>query len=180
MSKPFVTEVSTVDSERLQNEVHALLIRLDAFNVDQLSLTSSTGEDNWDESVGRMTDLKFPEKYYRQINESLNDTYIHELTESYPDFYRWRLLRLDPKATYTVHKDSLNNKTNIRLHIPVWTNTDALLCFYDRKPDHRKQTRATHYHLEEGKVYEVNTSDWHTAVNYGEAPRYHIVGVKYE
>ena len=34
--------------------------------------------------------------------------------------------------------------------------------------------------VEEGKSYFVNTSGFHTAVNYGDDNRYHIVGVRYE
>ena len=47
-------------------------------------------------------------------------------------------------------------------------------------PLNTKETGVKHYHLEEGKSYFVNTSGFHTAVNYGDDNRYHIVGVRYE
>ncbi len=180
MSNLYVNRVSTVDSTRLQSDVTELLTRLDAHSTAQLSLTSSTGEDNWNESIGRMMDLKFPERYYSVLNNSLKDTYIDQLISEYPEFYRWRLLRLGSMNTYTVHKDSFKDKRNLRLHIPVFTNKDAFLCFYNEKPYDGSHSRIVHCHLQEGISYEVDTSSWHTAVNYGSTVRYHIVGVRYE
>ena len=72
------------------------------------------------------------------------------------------------------------NATIVYLSFPVKTNERAFLAFYLQVPLNKKETGVKHYHLEEGKSYFVNTSGFHTAVNYGDDNRYHIVGVRYE
>ena len=84
------------------------------------------------------------------------------------------MLRLDSHSNYSIHSDSDNGKKNIRVHIPVITNPDAYLMFFDER------TEPKMYHLEAGCSYRVNTTGFHSAINFGWQDRYHIVGVKYE
>ena len=169
----------SIDVDRLVSSMVALQDLVDGHHMPQISLTSATGEDEWTCCNGRLTDLKFPEKYYAKVNKSLVGTYIGDLIEKYDKYYRWRLLRLAPMTTYSVHRDSLNRKTNLRLHIPVITNNDALMTFQSNKPQDGATTIVNNYHLKAGNAYVTDTSSWHSAVNYGSEPRYHIVGVRY-
>lgn len=172
--------LGTVNTPVLQKDVTNLLDQIDGWHYDQISLTSPTGNDEWLCSTGRIVDLKFPEKYYSTINKSLEGTYIHTLINQYKDYYRWRLLHLHAMSTYTVHCDSLSDKQNLRLHIPVWTNKDCYLSFYSDKVEDGKELSVTNHHLAESNVYEINTTSWHSAVNYSGESRWHIVGVRYE
>jgi hypothetical protein len=139
----------------------------------QMSLTSVLGDDNWNESTGKIKDLRYPEKAYSVVNESLKGSYIEELILAFPDFTRWRLLKLASRTNYSIHHDSDNGKQNLRIHIPVVTNSDSYLMFFD------KRTEPKMYHLEAGSSYRVNTTGLHSAINFGTEDRYHIVGVKY-
>lgn len=169
-----------INAERLKREVFELLSEYELFEQQQVSLTSISGDNDWWSSVGKIHALKNPERFYSTINRGLHGTYIEELINRYPKYYRWRLLRLLPRETYTVHADSNNQLLNYRLHIPVVTNPQAFLAFCSSVPKHK--TNATFYfeHLEAGNSYMVNTTNYHTAVNYGGETRYHMVGVRYE
>ena len=170
---------SDIDYNLLATELLALITEKNLQDWEQFSLTSSSGEDDWDCSVGKMKDLKYPERYYSVLNKSLRGTHIEQVLNRYPEYYRWRVMRLGGKTTYTVHSDSDGIHQNIRLHIPVISNPDAFLCFFDHRPESGRIVEAYYEHLELGNSYQVNTSGLHTAVNYNYTDRYHIVGVKY-
>jgi hypothetical protein len=169
-----------IDTHQIWQDLYPVLVEYNLLNEDQISLTSISGDNDWKCSIGKMKDLQYPERYYSTLNKAFENTSIDLLVQKYPQFYRWRLLRVAPKQTYSVHQDSLGEKNNIRIHIPVKTNERAFLAFYLQVPLNTKETGVKHYHLEEGKSYFVNTSGFHTAVNYGDDHRYHIVGVRYE
>ena len=44
----------------------------------------------------------------------------------------------------------------------------------------RNNKNPTLYHFDCGKIYEVNTTQYHSALNFGEEDRWHIIGIKYE
>lgn len=178
----FVKLVHTdIDHKRLAEEVLRFLVVNALVDCDQVGLTSVTGEDDWTGAVGKIKSMDHPERFYKTINKSLANTYIAELLDRYPDYYRWRLLRLCPKQTYTVHRDSMfKDKRNFRLHIPVITNPDTYLMFMNNRPSHDTVTETYCYHMEVGNSYQIETTGFHTAVNYGNENRYHIVGVRYE
>jgi len=143
----------------------------------QISLTSMEGNDDWLCSVGKLYELQHKEKFYSNINKSLQGSKIHQLISSMPNFYRWRAMLMSPGHAYSVHKDGQPNVTNVRCHIPLITNDQANLMFFGKNLYNKKPVL---YHLECGNVYEVNTTDYHTAVNFGSHDRWHIVGVRYE
>lgn len=177
--------VKTIDtdilSSRLKAEVYQLLNEHQLLEKTQVSLTSINGDNNWDESTGKLHSLSHEEKSYSKLNVALTDTYIAELLARYPEYYRWRLLRINPRSCYSIHTDKLSGNTmNVRLHIPVVTNDNAFLCFFSQRPVGSSTQMVRYEHLSEGKSYRVNTTGFHTAVNHGLEPRYHIVGVKYE
>lgn len=172
---------TTIDVSRLKTEVHELILKHNLQDRSQISLTSIAGDNDWDCSAGSLMNLPTSEDHYCVLNNALTGTYIAELLCKYKLFYRWRILIRQPRTTYTVHTDNLSaNTTNKRLHIPVISNDLSFFCFYDRKPADGVVAAVKHHNMKPGKVYEVNTSLFHTAVNYGTSARYHIVGVAYE
>ena len=171
---------NNIDSHILWQDLYSVLVEHDLLDRNQVSLTSISGDNDWSCSVGKMKDLEYPERYYSTTNKAFEGTSIPKLFEKYPQFYRGRLLKISPKQTYSVHMDSLDQRDNIRLHVPVKTNERAFLAFYLQVPRHQQAVKVEHFHLEQGKSYFVNTSGFHTAVNYGDDHRYHIVGVRYE
>lgn len=80
------------------------------------------------------------------------------------------------------HQDSKPNQgnvSNIRVHIPMVTNEQCFFQFWNGRPEANTQSIVRSYHMEVGKAYEVNTSNYHSAVNFGTEFRYHLIGVKY-
>jgi hypothetical protein len=176
----FVNLIHTdIDHERLSKEIFQLIEHFDLQEHPQISLTSLAGENNWINSTGKRHLLKYPERYFNKINEYLVGTYIAECINRYPDFYRWRLMKVISRATYSIHPDGLPFRENIKLHIPVITNSKAFLTFYDVMPGDNTTVTVHHANLKVGNSYEVNSTGLNTCVNYGDTDRYHIVGVKY-
>jgi hypothetical protein len=170
---------SDIDAVALHNDLSKLLADHDLYYQNQISITSVMGDDDWTCSIGR-NNLKFKERYYSTINKSLENTYMHSIIERYPQYYRWRVLKLLPKTTYSVHDDFNGVDDNLRLHVPITTNQDSFLCFFAGMPSSGSEVKVAYEHLELGKSYEVNTTGLHTAVNYGTTDRYHLVGIRYE
>ena len=75
---------------------------------------------------------------------------------------RSRLLLLENTKCYSIHRDY-----SWRSHIPIETNPGCLFYF----PDHKE-----HFHLEERKVYKVNTTKRHTFFNASTEDRIHFIG----
>lgn len=170
---------SDIDNERLATEMFNLITAFNLQEHPQISLTSLAGENNWINSTGKRHLLKYPERYFSKVNEFLRGSYIEQCINRYPDFYRWRIMKVIPRATYSIHHDGLPFRENIRLHIPIVTNPQAFLTFYDLEPKDDTTVTVHHVNLKAGHSYEVNTTGLHTAVNYGTKERYHMVGVKY-
>ena len=84
---------------------------------------------------------------------------------------------MQPHKTYTIHKDGQKNVSNIRCHIPVVTNPQA---YHISFGEDKSNLNPKLYHMECGKIYEVNTTQYHSAINFGGEDRWHLLGVKYE
>ena len=174
----YVKQLDTCDYYHAMYDELLDIIRDHKLNKEhQISLTSLEGEDDWLCSVGKMGELQHKEKFYSTINKSLKDSKIHQFIKSQPSFYRWRAMCINPGHAYSIHKDSQSGITNIRCHVPLITNDQAKLMFFGKDLYNKNPVL---YYLESGKVFEVNTSDYHTAVNFGSHDRWHIVGVRYE
>jgi len=169
-----------IDHQQLATEMYQLVEEFDLHNQQQISLTSIAGNNDWHGSTGKTPLLTHPEHYWAEINQAVCGTYMHQCIRRYSKFYRWRLMKIDPRSTYTVHKDGAKDMRNLRLHIPVITNPDAYLAFFDQAPTGGSESTVRFEHLSAGNSYEVDTTSWHTAFNFGAVPRYHIVGVRYE
>tara|TARA_B110000285_G_scaffold103428_1_gene117726 strand:+ start:1210 stop:1752 length:543 start_codon:yes stop_codon:yes gene_type:complete len=171
---------TTIQTDRLQTEMDAFLGHYNFWELRQISLTSLTGDDDWTCSVGSALALQKPERMYSQLNKYLEGTYMGELIKEYNKYYRWRLLHIPAGQCYSVHSDAYTSKINKRIHIPITTNPDAYFCYYGDKPADGLETTVTYHHMPLGSAYEVNTSQLHSAINYGKTSRYHMVGVRYE
>lgn len=142
--------------------------------TNQLSITSITGNDDWDCSTGKIHNLARPERFYSTLNKSLVGTEFERVINAYPNYYRWRVMKLPSNSNYTIHADSNDpDKINLRVHIPIITNRNCYMIFFDDAGEHL-------YHMEAGKVYEANTTGLHSAINFSTHDRYHLVGVRYE
>ena len=157
---------------QLKSELFQLLEKLN-LDIPQIAITSLDGNDDWHSTWGKK--LKYNERFYSTLNKSLQGTIFEEIINQYSNYYRWRLLNVQGNKTYTIHQDGPKNK---RIHIPITTNDQCFLCFYDGIPTHEAVNKVSHYHLQVGKVYEIDSSGYHTAVNYGDDDRWHLVGVR--
>ena len=142
----------------------------------QFAITSKLGDNNFTEGAGSHPS---PELFNR-INTYFQDSIVNELVSDFPDYYRWRILCMPPRKTYSVHRDGDVKNQNQRLHIPVISNPDAFLMFYEYKPLGNGAQRVEHHNLKVGEIYEVDTTGFHTAVNYHPtAERIHIVAERF-
>lgn len=161
---------------RLQGEAERLLNdHLDDGQV-QFSLMSETGEDDWKSGIGRAGGKPY---LYNKLNQSLKGTYIEEVINRYPGYYRWRLLLLEPGRCYSIHSDNANDKRlkyHYRIHIPIVTNDRCLVMFFK---DFSKKGSSEYHHLMPGKSYLFNANTPHTALNGStNLTRIHLVGQK--
>ena len=145
-----------------------------------------TSEDGKNYLMGAGTEAE-PEKF-TVCNEYFCDTEVANLVNRYPEYYRWRILCIRPKVTYSIHHDGWRDGyRNVRLHIPIVTNPDSYLVFYDRPMEKAQgdvpyagQQTIKYYQPKPGFVYEADTTDYHTAVNYhGTDERIHIVAERF-
>ena len=174
----YVKELSTHQyKDTLFGELLRVIDEHNLHDLTQISLTSIEGNDDWTCSVGSILDLPYREKLYSEINKSLIGTNIHKLIKQNKQYYRWRAMKVPPHATYSIHKDGQQGVTNIRCHIPIVTNDQAYMIFFG---EDRNNKNPTLYHFDCGKIYEVNTTQYHSALNFGEEDRWHIIGIKYE
>jgi len=170
MTASFVTELDCpINTLVLHRECMRLRKQLNY--PSQIGLQSTQGNDDWVSATGTKTSAH----QYCVLNRSLVNTYLAELLEHFPDYYRWRILSLEPRQSYTVHRDSRGG-ANTRIHIPVETNADSWLQFWSAPPQSGVANTVTHHRLCVGKVYRVDTTNYHTAVNWGTTTRVHVVG----
>ena len=129
----------------------------------QFCITSKLGDNNFLEGAGASGDVET----FSMLNTYFKDTEISKLVDSYPDYFRWRILCILPRKTYSIHHD--NWKTgynNQRIHFPVETNSDAFMVFYEDKFLGQGTQTIEYHNLKAENVYLVDTTGYHTAVNY--------------
>lgn len=97
---------------------------------------------------------------YSILHDLYKNTIIQDLIEKY-NLFRTRLMWVEPKSCYTVHKDH-----STRIHVPIITNPGALFVF----------RKGFMFNLEAGKIYWTDTTLEHTFANFSEYPRLHLVG----
>ena len=93
---------------------------------NQFMITSVDGNEYF-QGAGTESD---PQKYV-VCNEFFKDTTVSDVICAFPEFFRWRILCIPPKNTYSIHRDGWpKGFSNMRLHIPVRTNIDSYMIFY--------------------------------------------------
>ena len=97
-----------IDQKQLLEDVEYILGLTPLWPNQQISLTSVTGEDDWDCSIGKIADLQHKESDFTVINNSIKDLYIGQLIESLaPNYCRWRIMNKARRTCYSVHHLSL-------------------------------------------------------------------------
>lgn len=123
---------------------------------------------------GRLCILPYPtrnkEQVYsdeqEQLIQSVNPI-IEEVSKYFSNLVKVRgeIVNLCPGKQLTLHQDVYwFHKHSRRIHIPLCTNDNCRQIFEDRE-----------YHLEVGKVYEINNRILHSAYNRGSEDRIHII-----
>jgi hypothetical protein len=135
------------------------------YDQNQIAITSFDGKNV-------MVDNKFNEDYKRipevdlnLMNEWFKNSYVEEVINIINETYnttKWRFMRLSSeRRAYSYHKDETK-----RLHIPLLTNDECMFII-------EKQL----YEMNQpGVLYEMDTTQYHTALNLGWSDRVHMVG----
>ena len=102
---------------------------------------------------------------YNHWHPDLENSYVREIAERIEQLSGFkigqiRLAWLLPDSGYSMHCDT----ESLRYHIPLLTNPWAYFLIND-----------TAYHMNQGKLYHLQTTENHTAFNLGTIPRLHIV-----
>lgn len=137
--------------ELLKEEVLAIVAK-HTNEKNQLSCqTTIDNVGNWYDSVGSLSEIdEADEKKYNVIQPELTGTYLEELIKKH-NSYRTRIMILDPRKCYSVHRD-----TSPRLHIPIITNMQSWMVW----PHHN-----TTVQLHAGVIHWVDTTKHHTFFN---------------
>lgn len=135
-------------------------------NQTQFSLQVKNPNDNdWYSSCGRIqqVDKKITETDFKYIHPELKGSAIEKwlLSFSHPAF-RARLMVMNPRSTYSIHMDPTP-----RIHLPLITNVQCLMCF--------PRDQVMRYLPADGTSYLVNTTVPHTFINCSVEQRIHLV-----
>jgi len=169
-----------IDKQQLLKDVDYILGLTPLWPNQQISLTSITGNDDWECSIGKIANLNHEEHEFTAINSSIKNRYIGELIESLaPNYCRWRIMNKARRTCYSIHEDGADHL--LRLHIPVITNDQNFLMFYTDKPkvsDTGSDISIKHYNLQVGNAYLMRTNYLHSAVNFSNEDRIHLVATQ--
>jgi hypothetical protein len=156
---PLVTAYQELEKDMVWYESADKQVNLQAIHLKrQTSLQYRESENPWISSVGRLRDN---ESLFNNLNPFFKDTIFETIINKYK-LVRTRLMWVPQFSCYSMHKDQ-----SLRLHIPLITNPDCYFVF--------KQGLIEH--LQCGKVYSVNTTEYHTFINCSSSPRLHLMGV---
>jgi hypothetical protein len=153
----------------------------------QFSVTNEHNDDDLFSSVGRIDSGRITR--FTKLHSGFKNTVIQQIVDTYPEYYRWRLLTIDHRNTYSVHRDGVSESyTNTRIHAPIVSNDESYMMFYEHAMEKAQgnepyagQQRIKYYQLTPGNLYRVDTTNYHSAVNYhGSLERLHLVGEKYD
>jgi len=174
VSSPFLFEVimhievleENIDFKKILEEANSVKMFLNSGwkDIDQVGLQAHKPDldptDEWKSSVGKGSQLQYPETYFKYPLFQLPT--INRIMEKY-GMKRTRIMKSNPKTCLTIHEDLTK-----RIHIPLITNDKCFMAIEDRN-----------YYLEPGKIYLTNTTLRHTAVIASDNFRVHIVGCIY-
>jgi hypothetical protein len=126
----------------------------------QTGVQYADNEDPFLSAVGKKQKDR-SETEYCLINPLFQNTIFEDIIKKY-NLCRSRLLWMDRKSCYSIHKDP-----SPRLHIPLITNSYCMFIFLD-KPQL--------IHLPAGNIYVVNTLKKHSFCNFSDESRLHFMG----
>ena len=173
------------DIDRLRKEVHQLMDRF-PLRHKQLGLTYRSGieglENQIYDSVGSLRkegrddqsvyrkygmDSSFStfisEKVFTNFIDEYKDSYFYEIYQTIGGLGRFRILAMQPKTCYSMHRD-----LTYRYHLAIDTNPGAYLVFPEQREFHKIPAN--------GYVYRAKTTEMHTAINGSiDKVRIHIV-----
>ena len=163
---PIIETKFDFDHRQLLIDFNSVEIPKDStYDQNQIAITSFDGKNV-------MVDNKFNEDYKRipeidlnLMNEWFKNTYVEEVINKINKKYKttkWRFMKLTPeRRAYSYHKDETK-----RLHIPLLTNDE---CFFIIEKQLYEMNQP-------GVLYEMDTTQNHTALNLGWSDRVHMVG----
>lgn len=168
------------DIDRLRRELFDF-INKNQFGFDPVSLKLPTGQTNYNskeemletggiDAINYLKDVCIPSntrhnKEYLDWHPDLIKSYTRSLAAEIEKICvlhigRIRLGWLQPGKGYPMHCDL----EPMRLHIPLFTNNLAYIIHKDKL-----------YNMKYGKLYHLITTDLHTAWNFGNLPRLHLI-----
>ena len=150
-------------TKQFNYDVERILLEMESLPKfdDQICLQSVEGSNDYTFGCGlaqKIIDAGYQEK---DLTHKLFDLpYINRIIDDH-NLYRTKFFVMKPKTCYSYHRDR-----NKRLHIPVVTNDKCFFVVEDKVVRMRK----------EGRVYELDTTLIHTAVNASFEKRIHLIG----
>jgi hypothetical protein len=144
--------------EKIKLEIEFLADKHGWWDNSQISLQSPDG--NFHEGSGKIEWSKYSEKDFTQLNIP-EDWEISRFVKEHK-LYRTRIMKLNPKECYSVHKDRTP-----RVHLVIETDPKCLFLL---------ENKAFHIPAD-GHAYYIDTTKEHTALNGTlDFERIHIVG----
>lgn len=150
--------------EQLRLEVFEFIKKADIGATQIMCQTLEESHEDYFTGVGRIDELDHQDEHlYKFIQPSLKGTLLEKIIQE-NNACRTRILKLKPRACYSVHRDPTP-----RIHIPIVTNEQCWMVW---------PYRATSINLKEGRAYWTNTTEAHTFLNgHDTLERIHIVMV---
>lgn len=125
----------------------------------QTGLQYREGEDIFLSATGKL-DKNVQETEYNILNPLFKNTIFEEIINKFK-LFRSRLMWMDEKTCYSLHKDATK-----RLHIPIITNDQCYFLFPEKDM----------IRLNQGTIYIVDTTQLHSFCNFSDFPRLHFIG----
>jgi mannose-6-phosphate isomerase-like protein (cupin superfamily) len=159
-----VKVIGEFDANSLLHEYHQIENQLEwltnNFQGSQCCIQTREGAEPFKDGTGSsITSIQQFHVLHEMFKGTIWETYLNQY-----QMYRTRFMWVNPRACYKVHKD-----ITPRVHFVLKTNPDAKFYLPDLGAD-------CMVHLEEGKIYWVDTTKAHSFINFGDNRRLHLVG----
>ena len=93
--------------EKLQESLDQLFVAYPELEeMEQFSVTTIDGENDWTASTGWAKDLKHKPQEYNTVVKALRGSYFeHIMTNIFPETYRWRMWRATKDGSLRLDRD---------------------------------------------------------------------------